>query len=126
MARQVWFALSDILGDDLTHDASIHWKQMTRRHAAIRRLLLVEAAIREFRIRHERLPESLTELKLPDSATTDPHTTDQEPLHYRLTDSGYELYGIGTDGEDNGGVPIPDNSHVGDGDYVLDSLFPQN
>jgi hypothetical protein len=67
------------------------------------RLLLLEIAIRRYRLMHGDLPKSLSDLGLNPKALLDPDSG--KPIIYRKTATDYLLYGVGPDGKDDGGVP---------------------
>lgn len=61
-------------------------------------------AIERYRLAHNRLPESITDL-IPahlETVPTDPF--DGRPLRYRKRNPGYVVYSVGPDGTDNGGT----------------------
>lgn len=58
------------------------------------------------------------------SLFVDGFTDDGSQLRYERGEDSYKLYSIGPDGVDNGGVPIGVQEWVGDGDFVLESLYP--
>ena len=65
--------------------------------------LLALAAYR-FRLRHGNWPQSANNLK-PDFVETIPlDRVDQMPLRYRLASDGFQIYSVGNDGVDNGGI----------------------
>lgn len=77
-----------------------HWGNARTRHAA----LLTAIAIERFRLRERRLPEKLEEL-VPAYLAQVPHDPeDDKPLRYRKLKRGYVVYGLGADGQDNGGL----------------------
>jgi hypothetical protein len=90
------------------------------------RLLRAQLALREYRLRTGRYPDSLQELfsgPLRETAL-DPFT--ETPLPYRRTGAGYLLYSVGPDARDDGGAPIPqaDMRKVeAKGDLVAGRLF---
>ena len=68
------------------------------------RCALTAVAVERFHLRHDRLPVALDEL-VPDflaSLPDDPMTG--KALAYRRLDPGFQVYGIGEDGVDDGGV----------------------
>ncbi len=70
-------------------------------------LCMTKLALRAYQMRHHRLPDSLQELapgvlpRLP----LDPWR--QQGLIYRRDATGYRLYSVGPDGNDDGGRPVP-------------------
>jgi hypothetical protein len=75
------------------------------------RLLAVSLALRAYKLEHAIYPSTLTALvpSYLDAVPDDPFNI-SEPLKYRLTSTGYVLYSIGPDGNDDGGRPIFDPS----------------
>jgi hypothetical protein len=67
------------------------------------RLLRTDLALRLFRQDCGRLPERLDELVPKYLAATPVDPFSNQPLVYRRGDTGYLLYSVGPDGEDNGG-----------------------
>jgi hypothetical protein len=100
-------------------------------HAGVRTMLGLEL----FRLRMGHYPETLAELVPADLAVlpVDPLAKDHQFRYKRKQDqggtaaTGYVLYSVGTDGEDNGGKPHPSNvmnalggGRFGDGyDYII-------
>lgn len=79
-------------------------------HAATQTALLTTAfALRAYRLEHGTYPAQLTELT-PAYLTTIPADpfADTAPLQYKKTATGYLLYSIGPDGNDNNGTPSKD------------------
>lgn len=61
------------------------------------------AAVERFRLEQGRLPDELREL-VPDYLEAVPRDPcDGKPLRYGRTDEGYTIYGVGSDGKDDGG-----------------------
>jgi hypothetical protein len=97
------------------------------RRDAIERLVRVELAVHEYRLRHGRCPPALGEV----TAGLDARTT-LDPFSgglfvYRCQGDGWLLYSVGPDGKDNGGRPIPApklKEHA-EGDIVAGKLWPQ-
>jgi len=85
--------------------------------------ILVEFALRAYRLDHHHYPQTLSELapnylrEVPE----DPFSAHQ-PLHYKITGKGYMLYSIGPDGRDNGGKQVLEKRIDADsrGDIVAD------
>lgn len=73
-------------------------------HLARLRLLRLELALHEYRLRKGRFPASLSALDSNPASglTVDPFTG--RPFLYRRRGSGYLLYSTGPDGKDNGGT----------------------
>lgn len=68
-------------------------------------------AIEQFRLRHNRLPETLDEL-IPDllaEIPRDPFDPNHQPLRYRQNETGYTLYSFGYDQTDNNGAKYDAN-----------------
>lgn len=72
-----------------------------------RQMTLTAIALKRFEIRHDHLPDNLSEL-VPEFLAELPrdYMTDQ-PLRYRLkVDGNFILYSVGNDGRDDGGNPM--------------------
>ena len=64
-------------------------------------------AVERFRLKHQRLPERLEDL-VPEFLSSVPlDAVSGQPLKYRIRGKGYVVYGVGDDGEDNGGTEKP-------------------
>lgn len=74
---------------------------------ARKRLLLAALAICKYKLEHNRLPDSLSQLSLPGELTTDPYNGKQ--IIYKPAGGDYLLYCVGPDGKDNGGSPVDEN-----------------
>ena len=94
------------------------------RSAVTRRLLLLDLAIRSHQRDNGSPPKSLDELGLDESLLVDEFANDRSRIRYEPGEDSYKLYSVGPDHVDNGGVPIGDELWVGDGDLLLDSVFP--
>ncbi|MGH7138367.1 MAG: hypothetical protein ACREHD_21665, partial [Pirellulales bacterium] len=66
------------------------------------KLLAAKLSIRKFLLEFSRLPKGLGELK--DIDTVDPYSADGGPFRYRADRSGYTIYSVGPDGQDDGGA----------------------
>lgn len=95
------------------------------RSAVVRRLLLLDLAIRQYQRDHGSYPASLADLGLDATLLIDEFANDRDRVRYRHDHDGYQLYSVGPDHVDDGGVPIGDELWVGEGDLLLDSLFPR-
>ena len=90
---------------------------------AISRLLICELAVRAYTLEHGAPPQNLHQLvpaylaKLP----ADPFDAEGGPMRYVRTETGYVVYSIAPDGQDNGGQPSQPNQRQG-ADLRLDSL----
>lgn len=83
------------------------------------RMLACAAAVRAYRLRSGRYPETLSQAGVAD-LNVDPFTG--EDFVYRVGSKGFLLYAIGTDGKDNGGKRVPEARRMeGEGDC---SLYP--
>jgi hypothetical protein len=73
-----------------------------------RRLLVTAIALKRYKLRHDKWPESLGEL-VPDILEQVPTDfMDGKPLRYKPAPEGwFLLYSVGEDGIDDGGNPIP-------------------
>ncbi len=93
------FPSRDATSDRLT-------EQSAKRNQAKMRLLIGELAVQQYRLEHGSAPEKLADLVpgcLP-AVPIDPYSGN--PLIYRPTSSGYDLYSVGPDGVDDGGKPM--------------------
>ena len=78
-------------------------QQACFRHETTARLLQTELALQLYRVEHGQMAESLDQL-VPGYLPAVPlDAWSQQPLIYRLTESGFVLYSVGYDGQDNGG-----------------------
>jgi len=78
-------------------------QQLVQRDQAISRLLIVELAIRRYRIRHGDLPNALDDL-VPDFVSQipiDPFDPAQNQVRYLRDADSYKLYSVGHDGQDD-------------------------
>ncbi|MEW4569858.1 hypothetical protein AB1L88_18490 [Tautonia sp. JC769] len=79
------------------------------RASALTRLLAVDLAIRGYEARHSAVPDRLEQLvpEFLNELPTDPFAGG--PFVYRVADSetGFVLYSVGPDGQDDGGTPHP-------------------
>jgi hypothetical protein len=91
-------------------------------------LLKCELAIRAFKLTHGWLPDSL-QMLVPEvlpAVPVDPFDSTGGPLHYRVTDEGYDLYSVGLNGVDDRGIAIKDeeDSHPSSlGDFRLNAEY---
>ena len=79
----------------------------SRRYTALVRSAIVALALERYRLANGRWPDKLTDLVpiyLP-AVPTDPE--DAAPLRYRRLADGAVVYGVGTDGKDDGGAITP-------------------
>ncbi|MFN3651843.1 MAG: hypothetical protein ACK47B_19900 [Armatimonadota bacterium] len=83
-------------------------------------------ALREFRQRRGRYPESLAELGQVTGVSLAPDPFTGQPLRYRRTNGDYLLYSVGPDGVDDGGRPLAvrDTKKEARGDLLWGSLYP--
>jgi hypothetical protein len=93
-------------------DLAPRWKTAVMvRHAlnrtqTVSRLLTVGLAIRAYRVKHEEIPHSLSDL-VPDyleKIPIDPFDPAGGPLRFVRRDETYIIYSVGDDGVDNGGT----------------------
>lgn len=74
------------------------------RYDALLKLILAEAAVRQYLLERGEPPESL-EVLVPEYLARVPADPNGDgPLKYRRTDNGYLLYSVGINGRDDGGV----------------------
>ena len=85
------------------------------------RLLIIDLSIRAFALESDRLPDRLDQL-VPDFLShLPPDPCSGGRLVYRVRAGGYDLYGVGLDGRDDGGEPVPlRGMYGGRGDLFLD------
>jgi hypothetical protein len=97
------------------------------RHEAIRRMARVAVALERHRLRHGAHPESLTAL-VPDFLSEiplDPMTGTQFLRYQRLDDGTFNLWSVGLNGRDDGGVMTDRQSnHYQTGDWVWPPAQP--
>ncbi len=125
---QLQTILSDIGGETWFQDRVR--TAVEPRYRATVELLKCELAIRAYQLEHGRLPASLDSLgpDLLSAAPTDPFDLAGGPLRYRLGDEGYELYSVGLNGVDDGGISIVDEEEgipSPRGDFRLDAIFDE-
>lgn len=122
--RQLYIAMSTVGGVDDLERINVASEQAKNRSATVRRLLLIDIAIRDYQRREQSLPNSLAELSLDAALFVDGFSHDGSQILYERDEDSYKLYSIGPDGIDSGGVPIGVEEWVGDGDFLLESLYP--
>lgn len=123
-----WLIRFELAMRDLFHREPASWPllgALEKRNDAIRRLLIVELALREFTIEHEAPPnrlDSLVPTYLP-NVPRDPF--DNAPLRYRIDGVDVVVYSIGPDLDDDLGKALTweESTSAGDGDIVLDRIF---
>ena len=86
-------------------------------HRARNRIFLCALALRGYRLKHGRLPDTLEELKLDARAITDPYSG--RPLIYRKDGDGYLLYSLGPDLRDDDGIPADESADPMMGDLGI-------
>ncbi len=93
-------------------------EQLGRSLAAVRSARLA-IMIERYRRAHAKLPQSLADLQTPNSLKLplDPFTG--QDLIYRSTDSGYLVYSLGQDRQDNGGPTSEPNPYGQPADWGL-------
>jgi len=102
--------LKDLLLDQQREAIRVLPFAYTRREA-LKRLLLISLALRQYRVEHGRYPAQLSVLApaylaaVPD----DPFAL-KAPFMYRPTGNTYLLYSVGPDGQDDGGTAIADTN----------------
>lgn len=84
--------------------------------------LIVSLALHAYKLDHGNYPEALSMLvpTYVPAVPSDPFAVGA-PLRYRRERSGYVLYSVGPDGEDNGGRPIINPQYKGDGRYEVNA-----
>ena len=95
---------------------------------AARRLLITAIALKRYKLRHGKWPESLGEL-VPDILENVPlDFMDGKPLRYKPgPGGGYLLYSVGLDGKDDGGDPSPQPNETSFSNFteMRDIVWPQ-
>ncbi len=97
--------------------------QLEVRNVAHRRVTQTALAAQRFRLAQGRLPKTLDEL-VPtylDAVPIDPF--DNQPLRYRLLETGFVVYSIGDDGSDDGGAERDRDNRHPDGSLKWDINF---
>lgn len=96
-----WNFLANILMSSMEPVTVMHGRSLAQIRSA--RLAII---IERYRRAHGQLPKSLADLPTPDSQQLplDPFTG--QNLIYRSTDSGYTVYSLGQDRQDNGGPSL--------------------
>ena len=122
--KQLYDAFAPVTGIDDMAAMLVASRSAMSRSAVVRRLLLLDFAIRNYERERGSLPKSLDDLGLDASLLVDAYSADRSQIHYEVTGNSYKLYSIGPDGVDDGGQPIGDELWHGEGDLLLDSLFP--
>ncbi len=93
---------------------------------SVTRLIICEMAILNFRETHGFLPEELEDLDCPADYVRDPFAGGKLQLQYRRPSSGeFLLYSYGPDEDDDQGRPPAQARWEGDGDILLNALFPK-
>lgn len=106
------------LGGLFGFSAPVEMQTIRARRDARLKLLIVEVALHRYKLAHGALPDSLDEL-VPDylaSVPTDPFS--DGPLRYHRTDTGYVVYSVGPNGDDDGGA-APQGDDYEQGDFLL-------
>lgn len=122
--KQLGDALATATGIDDMEGMVGPLRDAMSRRAVTRRLLLLDLTIRNHQREEGSPPKSLDELGLDESLLVDEFANDGSRIRYEPGEGSYKLYSVGPDHVDNGGVPIGDELWVGDGDLLLDSVFP--
>ena len=119
------------IGHDDLQDLKSATTVAISRNSVVRRLLIIDVVHGNQFTNYRRqngalLPKALVELNLDPGLLIDAFASDHSMIRYCPDLGGkYTLYSVGPDGVDNGGEPIGDEKWVGDGDYMLDSLYPK-
>ena len=122
--KQLYDAFAPATGIDDMEGMLVASREAMSRSAVVRRLLLLDLAVRSHQREKGSPPQSLDELGMDESLLVDEFANDQSWIRYEPDEDSYKLYSVGPDHVDNGGVPIGDELWAGDGDLLLDSLFP--
>ena len=96
-----------------------------RRYMVSAQLLIIDLALRAYKQDHGEFPENLAALspEYLSKVPLDPFL--DNPFHYRRGNSDFVLYGVGSDGVDNGGTfgNLQQVTYYPDGlDWDLDAL----
>lgn len=116
-----------VSGEDDAERSAVRVFQMNE---AVLRLLIIEVALRAYQLDHGSLPTQLTALAPEYLAAqpVDPFASADQPFHYRVTKTGFELWSVGPDGVDDNGGSLKHIEHWGvdlesPGDLRLDDYF---
>jgi hypothetical protein len=98
----VWQIIEDIAPSSTAISAI---RQARRRNQSVKRLLIIELAIRIYRVEHGTVPNKLDDLMpgLREELLVDPYDLAGQRFRYVRTGDGYLLYSIGNDERDNQG-----------------------
>ncbi len=88
-----------------------------RTHAYANEAAIV-SALERFRHAEGHYPTALSELSPKFMIAIPADVIGDQPLHYRVIDKGFQLYSVGIDGKDDGGVPPKDLSSSDPCDWV--------
>lgn len=115
--------LNPTMFDSLVKPAQESTAFADARTAAGLRLLVVEFALRAYRLEQGNAPETLDQLvhRYLSAVPDDPFRTGGGPLVYRNRPSGSLLYSVGPDGVDDGGAPMGKPVAGVKGDLTLDA-----
>jgi hypothetical protein len=123
-----WYGHFLLMLDDLadSHPGYQATKHATLRSSALRRLMTLELALRQYLLENGALPERL-DLLVPNYISRvpiDPFDANKRPLQYIRNGDSYVLYSVGFDGDDDVGRPATrDTGWMGDGDLRLNFYF---
>jgi hypothetical protein len=73
------------------------------------RFLLCRLALRAYYLEHGRYPEKLEEVGLKPEQYADPFPATPAPIQYARQGTGYKLWSIGPDGQNDRGAPIKES-----------------
>jgi hypothetical protein len=126
-----WFhRFCQLLSDVLPQKDSGIESQMHARQQAVTRLLILELALRAFRLEHGTPPDRLEQLtpEFLDELPHDPFAPNGKSLRYIRSEEGCVVYSIGANCRDDGGRPFVRDENgwcdpYGDGDLRLDAHF---
>jgi hypothetical protein len=104
----VW-AAEDLSGEDYFNFHNFTRERFELRRFALLRLLRTKLALHCYYLEHGRFPPALTEVvpEYLEAVPSDPFG--DGPLVYRPRGDGYDLYSVGPDGDDDGGVIAESN-----------------
>lgn len=90
-----------------------------QQHAMMETLLQTHLALRAYQLDNDQLPVGLTDLVPTYLKQVPTDSFSQQSLIYRPTNQGYQLYSVGANGVDDGGVESTNGS---DGDILLEVM----
>lgn len=77
------------------------------RHLSIVNQIRIFSALKRYHLQHQRWPQKLEDLDIPDAQYVLRDPLCRRPFAYELTDYGFRLYSLGSNGIDDGAENIP-------------------